>query len=456
MNNLRLNRFILTAASLMAVCCMPLDAVAQLRASKGMPVAANNRTAQEQADYIVAVVNSEPITHREVLLQTLRAEQRMATQGAPIPPRDVMYKESLERAIFEKIMSQQAKENGIRIDDPTLDDAIANIAVQNKLSLDELQLQLTKDGLDWKKFREDIRDELLVSRFREREMDARLRVSDTEIDAYIRERSADTNPSDVEINLAQILVPIAENSGAAERSQKMLLAQDIRNRLARGEDMLKVATSLGGQVATSSGELMGLKSTTRYPEVFVEAVKALPAGGISTIVSTDAGLHILKLVEKRQAGLPEMTAIQTRARHILLKPSADMSESAAIRKLEDIRQKILSRQVTFEAMASEFGQDGTSQQGGDLGWTNPGQFVPEFEAVMNQLTPGVLSQPVTTRFGVHLMEVMDRRNVKLSMQEQREIVRSLLREQKTEDQLAAMQRELRSMAYVEYRSTPTQ
>ena len=337
-----------------------------------------------------------------------------------------------------------------------LDDAIANIAAQNKLSVDELKQQLSKDGLDWKKFREDIRDELLASRFREREMESRLKVSDTEIDAYIRERGTDTSQSDVEINIAQILVPVAENLDASERSQKMQLAQNIRNRLASGEDMLKVVTSLGGQVDTSSGELMGLKSTTRYPDVFVQAVKALPPGGISAIVSTDAGLHILKLVEKRQAGLPEMTAIQTRARHILLRPTSDMTESAAIRKLEDIRAKILSKQVTFEAMASEFGQDGTSQQGGDLGWVNPGQFVPEFEAVMNQLAPGVLSQPITSRFGVHLMEVMDRRNVKLSTQEQRELVRGLLREQKSEDQLAALQRELRSLAYVEYRNVPNQ
>ena len=198
---------------------------------------------------------------------------------------------------------------------------------------------------------------------------------------------------------------------------------------------------------------MGLRSATRYPQLFVDAVQNLNAGGVAGLVRSGAGFHILKVVEKRAAGMPAMTVVQSRARHILLRPGPKLSEAAARTRLEDLRKRIMAGQAEFAALARENSQDGAAQ-GGDLGWASPGQFVPEFEEAMRALAPGQISPPVTSRFGVHLIQLTERRTVALSQREQREAVREILRESRLEEASATWERDVRARAYVDMREPP--
>lgn len=197
-----------------------------------------------------------------------------------------------------------------------------------------------------------------------------------------------------------------------------------------------------------------MRPVNRLPTLFVEAVEQVPAGGIAGPLRSPAGFHVLKVLEKSHAGLPDAVVTQTRARHILLRISPQFSQDAAVSRLSQLREQIVSRQANFAALAREYSQDGSAREGGDLGWANPGQFVPEFEEAMNQLRPGQLSQPVVSRFGVHLIQVDERRHYTLSEREQRDVVRGLVREQKTEEAVQAWLQEVRDQAFVEYREPP--
>ena len=417
--------------------------------------AARADTTPRPADYIVAVVNSEPITNNEVRSRMARFEQQLAQQGQALPPRPEFARQVLERLISEKAQLQLAREGGVKVEEASVDMAEQNVARQNQIGVAELRRRLAADGIPLAQFRQELRDQLLLTRLRERELESRVRVSDLEVDAFLREQQNSNDPSAFEINLAHILVAVPENANEAQVANLRAKAQRALARARAGEDFSKVAreTSDAPDVAANGG-VVGARTADRLPPLFVEAVQSLPEGGVSEIVRSGAGFHVIKLLEKRRAGLAGITVTQSHARHILLRTGPQLSEAAAVARLADYKKRVEAGQADFAQLAREHSQDASARTGGDLGWAQPGLYVPEFEEAMNALAPGKIAEPVISRFGVHLIQLLERRQAKLSEREQREVARNMVREKKLDDSYAAWAQEVRGRAYVEFREPP--
>jgi peptidyl-prolyl cis-trans isomerase SurA len=390
--------------------------------------AAGSGTGQQAADYIVAVVNSEPITNNEVHAKLVRAEQQLTQQGAALPPRGELARQVMERLINDKAQLQLARSSGLRVEENAIESAVLDVARQNQISVEELRRRLVTDGIAYSQFRSELRDEILISRLRQRELESRVTITEQNIDQYLREQQQNTGSSAPEINLAQILVAVPENATPQQVATFQAKAVQAADRAKAGIDFAVLANEMSDSPTRTTGGQMGLRSAERYPPLFVDATKNLPVGGIAGPVRSGAGFHILKLVEKKQAGMPGMNVTQTHARHILLRVTPVLSERAAREKLVDIKKRIASGRSDFATLARETSEDASAKVGGDLGWASPGTFVPEFEQVMNSLAPGQISDPLTSRFGVHLIQVVERRDIELSNREQRERARNALRE----------------------------
>jgi peptidyl-prolyl cis-trans isomerase SurA len=453
-------------ASLLMACmagflaCTAIDAQSQsLRISPQMGPGLGSTarpvdTQQRAADYIVAVVNSEPITNSEVRTRLVRAEQQMAQQGAPMPPRDELARQVLERLIVEKAQLQLAREQGLKVEESMVDQAELNVARQNQVDVPELRRRMVTDGIQLSQFRADLRNQLLLTRLREREIEPRVKVSDLEVDQFLRDQQGSTDLSAMEINLAQILVRVPEGASEADVSAAQAKAQGLAGRARAGEDFGALARQFSDAPDRASGGALGLRNAERYPTLFIDATQTLRPGGIAGPVRSGAGFHILKVIEKIQGGMPSVNITQSHARHILLRPGPQLSESVARERLADFKKRILAGQADFATLARENSQDGSAREGGDLGWANPGQFVPEFDDAMDKLSPGQISDPITSRFGVHLIQLLERRENTLSQREQRDIARGLVREKKLDEAYATWVQEVRGRAYVEFREPP--
>jgi len=419
------------------------------------PVFAQGPAKARAADFIVAVVNSEPITNNEVQSLKLRLSKQLPP-GSPAPDTKVLTQQALDQLINEKAQLQQARDNGIRIDDAEVDQTELTIARQNQVSKEELYKRVAAEGLSVSAFREQLRSQLMISRLREREVDNRARVSDTDVEQFIQSQQAGKAAAATafDLNLAMILVAVPENASDKELADLQAKALQISKRAKAGENFANLAATLS-QAADkgANGGEMGLRSADRYPSLFVEGTQKLSKGDVSEPLRSGAGFHILKVLDKKQSELSNVSITQTRARHILLRLSNELSEVAARNRLLTYKQRIQAGS-DFADLARQFSQDGSAQTGGDLGWASPGQFVPEFEEVMARLRPGQISDPLVSRFGVHLIQVLERRDVPLTLREQREMVRTQLREKKTEELYATWVDELRGRAYVELRDPP--
>lgn len=419
-----------------------------------LPAQGSSNTTPRQADFIVAVVNSEPVTNNEVRARMARAEAQLAQQGGAMPPRDLLAREVLERIILERVQLQQAKESGIKVDDFAVSQAEQGVARQNNMSVDELYRRLGRDGMGKERFREELRNQLLLQRLREREVEARVKVSDLDIDQYLREQQTGNDAASTEINLGHVLVLVPENAGPTEVAARQARAQRAAEKVRAGEDFAAVAREFSdAPEGQGAGGQLGLRPADRYPELFVNSTLGLPVGSIVGPVRSPAGFHVLKVIERVTAGVPT-TVVQSRARHILLRTGPQLSESAAASRLAEYRRRVQMGLADFAALAREHSQDGSSKDGGDLGWATPGRYVPEFEQALNNLKPGDISEPVVSRFGVHLIQLMERREAKLTQREQRDMARDTVREKKLDEAYATWAQELRGRAYVEYRDPP--
>ncbi len=428
-----------------------------LRSPQPAAAAASARvpqSAQQQGDFIVAVVNSEPITNSEVRAEVQRVTQQLAQQRRAQPQAGELARQVLERLINEKAQLQLARESGIRIDDAAVDQAEQSVARQNQIDVPELRRHVAQDGMTPGQFREQLRNQIVLTRLREREVESRVRVTDLEVDQYLRDQQGSSNASAQEINIAQILVAVPDAATPEQIAALQARAQKILERARAGEDFAALARELSDAADRGNGGQLGLRHVDRYPPLFVEATQNLGVGGISGLIRSGAGFHFLKVIDKRLAGMPGMTVTQSRARHILLRTSPQLSEAAARDKLNDLKKRIQAGQADFATLARQNSQDASAGQGGDLGWASPGQFVPEFETAMNALTPGQISDPLVSRFGVHLIELTERRQATLSPSEQREVVRGMLREKKLDEAYAAWGQDVRGRAYVEMREQP--
>ncbi len=437
----------LAAAALVATAAAPAFAQAQRAAP-----AAN---ATRQADYIVAVVNSEPITNNEVRIRMARYEQQLAQQGNRPPPRQQLAREVLERLISEKAQLQLARELGVRAEEGMIDQAEQNIARQNQVDVSELRRRLRAEGMDPVQFREDLRNQLLLQRLRERELEPKVKVTEMDIDQFLREQqSPEAELANTEINLAHILVAVPENASEAQAATARAKAQRALERARAGEDFGKLAAELSDAPgAASNGGQVGLRTADRLPPLFVNAIRNVQAGGVAELVRSAAGFHVVKVLERRKGG-GIGTVVQSHARHILLRPGPQLTEAQARARLAEFRQRIVAGRADFAQLAREHSQDASARNGGDLGWASPGLFVPEFEEVVNALQPGQIAEPIVSRFGVHLIQLIERRQQKLSEREQREMAKNLVREKKLDEAYAQWAQEVRGRAYVELREAP--
>ena len=400
------------------------------------------------ADRIVAVVNDEVITLFELRNRLELAVSQLKKQGTPLPPRDVLEQQMLERLVMDKVQLQHARDTGMRIDDAQLEQALQRIATNNKMSLAQFREALQKDGVEFSKFREEIREEMTIARIREREVESKIAISEGEIDNYLSGDLAKGTGGE-EYEVAHILLRAPESASPEQLQTLKVKADQVIERLSKGEDFSQLAAAYSDAPDGLKGGSLGVRSLDRLPAIFSEAVLKLKPGQVAPILRSPNGFHIVKLVSmKGGAAMPAVQ--QTRVRHILIKVNEVVSESDAKHKLLGLYDRI-KHGAKFEELAKVFSQDGSAPKGGDLGWIYPGDTVPEFERVMNQLQPGELSQPVQSPFGFHLIEVLERRVQDVSSDRQRIAARQALRERKLDEAYQDWLRQARDRAYVELR-----
>ena len=400
------------------------------------------------ADRIVAVVNDEIVTLRELEERIRIVTGQLRRQNVPLPPDDVLQTQVLERVIVDRAQVQFARENAIRIDDVQLDRAVARIAEENRMSAVQFRDVLEKDGIPFNRFREDIRTEILINRLRQSEVDGRVVISEGEIDNFL----AQNKPSDTaqELNLGHILVRVPENASPEQIEARRKRAQEALAQIKGGADFAQVSVSFSEAPEALTGGALGFRAQEKLPQLFVDAIAGLPKGGVSEPVKSANGFHILKLIDQRGAGAAPVVK-QTRVRHILIRPTELVSQDQARRRLVELRDRIVNKAATFEDLARQNSADGSKDKGGDLGVIYPGDTVPEFERAMDELKPGEISQPVQTQFGWHLIEVIERSSAELSVDRQRKAAREALRERKVDEAYQEWLRQLRDRTFVEYR-----
>ncbi len=402
-------------------------------------------------DYIVAVVDALPITNHEVASRATQLRDQLKQQGKPALAGAALLTEALERLITEKALLQHAKETGITIDDEAVDQAEQRMATQSQLSLKALHQKIQAEGSSVERLRQTLHEQLTLQRLTERNVPARIKVSDVEIEQAIRQKqsaSIDTNP---DIELGHVFVAVPEKTSEAEVVALQDRAQRALTSLQRGDALASVAKEFSNGPERDKGGLMGMRPASRYPTLFVEVTKRLNVGDV-TLVRSGAGFHVLKLVAKRASNV--VTVTQTHPRHILLRPGGQLSQASARAQLAEYKRQIEAGKADFAKLAREHSQDASGPDGGDLGWVSPGMFVPEFEEVMNKLQLGQIADPMISRFGVHLIQVLERREAPISERELRDMTRNQLREKKFDETYQLWAQEVRGRAYVEYRDAP--
>ena len=407
----------------------------------------------QKVNSIVVVVNDEVITRQELDARMQEIEMQLKKQGTPLPDRAVLQKQLLERMITDRAQMQLAKENGMRVDDVMLDRTMLRLAEQNKMSLQEFRNQIEREGTSYAKFREQIRDDILMQRIREREVDSKIQVSETEIDNYLAAEANNKATAKQELNLAHILVSIPDKASAEQIAARRARAEEALKKLREGADFGKTAVTYSDSSEALKGGDIGWREQDRLPPLFVDAISKVKVGEFSDIVRSPNGFHIVKVNGKRAMNDTKAAAAeqQSHVRHILIKVSQIVTADEARKKLLEFKRKIEAKEATFEDLAKTHSADGSASKGGDLGWLYPGSTVPEFEQAMDKLAINQLSEPVTTQFGVHLIQVTERKADELSKDRQRIAARQAVRERKSDEALQDWLREIRDRAYVDFR-----
>lgn len=412
------------------------------------PVLAQGNRLPIEADRVVAVVNNEAVTLYELRTRVSSAESNLRRQGTPMPPADVLQRQVLERIIVDRLQVQSATELGMKVADSELDMALRRIAENNKLTLEQFKQALEKDGIPWAKFREEIRQEITVSRLRDREVDSRITISEGEIDNYLS--SAEARGDNAEYLLSHIIVRLPEQAGPEQIARLRSRIVEAQQRLQQGEDFAKVAAAYSDAPDALSGGNLSVRPLGRLPTLYADAAARLQTGQVSDVLRSSAGFHLIKLVDKRGGKLAPKNRQQTHARHILIKITELVSDAEAKRKIDEIKAR-LNNGGNFTELARQYSNDMSASKGGDLGWLDQGVTVPEFETAMNALPLNTVSAPVKSPFGWHLIEVHERRIKEGDQEQLRQAARQALRERKADEAYEDWLRQLRDRAYVEYR-----
>jgi peptidyl-prolyl cis-trans isomerase SurA len=407
-------------------------------------------------DSIAVVVNDEVITKNEIAARTRTIEARMKAANAPIPESADLQRQVVEAMIVERAQQQLAKEMGVKVSDQELDRAIGRIAEQQKMALQDMRNQMEKEGMPYATFREEIRNEMMMQRLREHEVDNKIQISDAEVDTYMAAEQA-AAADQVEINIAQILVRIPENATPEQIAARKARADEVARQLRTGAEFARIAATYSDAPDALKGGEIGWRDPNRLPPLFAEALVKLAPGQVTPVLRSNTGFHLIKLVAKRSAAPDDkdkdkaVAQQQTHVRHILLKVSPTMSAADARRKLTELKERLDNKAAKFEELARLFSNDGSAAKGGDLGWLYPGDSVPEMEAAMAALKPGEVSGVVETPFGFHLIEVLERKTDDASKERQRMAARQVIRERKLQEATEDWARQVRDRAYVEFR-----
>ena len=399
-------------------------------------------------DRIVAVVNDQVITRRDLDDRMKTVLSQLRQQGTPLPPTDVLERQVLERMIQSRAQLQLARDTGLRVDDAALDSAINRIAANNKVSVQQLRSLVEQDGIRFNKYREEIRDEIVLVRLREREVDYKIQIADSEVDNFLSTLQQQESRSE-EFNLSHILIRLPEQASPEQLQDRRARAERALAQIKNGADFRQIAAGVSDAADAVQGGLMGWREFVQLPTIFADAVKSLKPGEVTAVLRSAAGFHIIR-VNDRRGHVGEAMVTQTRARHILIKTSELVSETDARDRIVKLLDRIENK-ADFAEIARLQSEDASATRGGDLGWLSPGDTVPEFEKAMDALKPGQVSPPVRSPFGWHLIQVIERRSQDMSQQQQRLRARQALREQKSEEAFLEWSRQLRDSAFVDIR-----
>lgn len=494
-----------TVLALMLAAGLPLSA-AQAQPAKPAPKGdqkpATPAPSEQFVDGIAAIVNKDVITLREVREASKLASADLQKRGIQVPDERTLQKQVLQRLIMERLERQEADRMGIRVDEAQVDQAINMIASRNKITPAAMRAEIEKSGVTWEQYRKSLRDDIRMDRLRQRAVDANIIISDAEVDAFLKDQ--ERNPAAAQATrapapqqpqpqprqpaqsgpamlvLAQILVRVPEGSSPDQVAALRKKAEGLLARAKKGDDFASLAAANSDGPEALQGGMMGARPLDGWPDLFVKAAGSLSAGQVSGLVQSGNGFHILKVVDRVGGGQPAQAArpapapapqqpssfqegpsvaapqgpvrvTQTHARHILIKTSTVMTDDQARQRLEQIRERLQGGAVKFEDMARQYSQDSTAPQGGDLGWVNPGDTVPPFEAAMNALQPNEISPPVLSPFGWHLIQVLERREHDVSDEVQRMRARQLLFERRAVPAFEDWLEQLRSQAFIDNR-----
>lgn len=404
---------------------------------------------------VVAVVNNDVITTGELAERAHSAALNLRRQKIQLPPMPQLRAQVLEQLILERAIAQRARETGIRVDDGVVNATIEQIAQQNKISVAELRRRLSLDGVTFPQFREEIRSQIITQRLREREVDEEIKIPESEIDAFLADQAGYNINDTIEYDVSHIWIPTSEGMSSEELRAAHNTAEDILERAQDGEDFGQLAASYSKASDALEGGNLGWRTLSQMPTALASAVRDArqESSRIAMNVSSD-GYYIVKVngrrdgVKTKLAGGP---VTQTHARHILMAVTPVTDEATVLNRLNDIRNRLVNNKEDFATLARLHSVDGSATRGGDLGWLHPGDTVPAFEAAMNKLQPGEVSQPIKTQYGYHLIQVVDRREEAMDAERMRFMARQILRQRKLAEATATWQRELRDRAYVEIR-----
>lgn len=424
----------------------PFQAVMAAATVVAMSLTGSPAQALQPLDRIVAVVNDDVVLASELEQEIQLVVAQLDQRNTPIPDDSILARQVLDRLIMQRLQLAVAERAGVRVDDATLNAAVQRIAEQNRLSLSEFRTALERDGLDYAKFREGLRNEIILARLHQRQAESRVSVSPQEIDEYLASQGADTGTEHL---VGHILIATSERAPKEQLEQARARAEEVRRKLVEGADLAQLAAVYSDSGTALEGGSLGWRSRGELPTLFADQVPQLEVGRTGKIVQSPSGFHVIQLLDRRSADRAVVT--QTHARHILIRPNAVVSDQDARLRLETLRRRIQGGEAFPELARANSDDKASAVQGGDLGWVSPGMFTPGFEQAMAELAPGEISEPFQTRHGWHIVQVLERRERDATDDLRKTKAAEGIRQRKTEEALEAWLRVLREDAYVDIR-----
>lgn len=449
-----MNDMFVKRASLLASLCLAAGVAVAQPAPVSARAAGAPASSTQSVDSIVAVVNDAVITRKELNTRIEEAKHQLTLAKRPVPEADMLQRQVLEQMIITQVQLQRAKDDGIVVKDADVEQALQRIAADNRLSVDQYKARLSQAGVPWDAFRKEVREQIILARLRDKEVDSQIQVSETEINTFLAaQRGASVTPSETEYRISEILVKVPDGASPDQVNAAQKKANDALDKAKAGGDFAALAKQYSDASDASAGGDMGFRIPERIPDLYLNQVQKLQAGTlVPQVLRSNNGFHVIKLVDTRkQGGDQGMTVPQIHARHILIRVGDGVSEAQAQKKLLDIKAQIEAGKGDFATYARQVSVDGSASQGGDLGWISPGETVPAFERAMSELKDGQISDPVRSEYGYHLIQVLGHRESQVSGDQERNLAMQELRGRKAEQQYRDWLQQLRDSAYVDYR-----